>query len=311
MFSSALRRSCSTAAWNSKKQRLVMSVSSPATKSLTFVVGNTTNPRFLSTTTTSPPQGMEVSPSPPSSVNEEMAVGIQDSTRLFIRHGLGKQRLVQISESMSDDDGDDNSSIVTKWQQMMEAFLGTQVHILAGLGYTPDEQGLALYNQQLLTFVQTASPELQEELRVKGRDTWREVLITAFNLSKDDPLMTTEMNIVDARNVMHKVSQRMQEPEILESIAKKCATIVTTDNDQMVMAQKHHIVQEVLVNEVYLGGTVPLVEDCGFGTGAKGYVRMQCVMAEHQTDPLVAQYIGTAMMKILTSAGLDMSSVAA
>lgn len=66
----------------------------------------------------------------------------------------------------------------------------------------------------------------------------------------------------------------------------------------------------VLVGEIYLGGDSPtLVEDCGFGSGEQGYVRMQCVMAEHQNDPLVAQYIGTAMMKLLTAAGLDMNSL--
>lgn len=77
------------------------------------------------------------------------------------------------------------------------------------------------------------------------------------------------------------------------------------------MALKHHVVQEALVHKVYLGGEaegVPsLVEDCGFGAGAEGYVRMQMTMAEHQNDPLVAQYIGTAMMQILKVAGLDAS----
>jgi hypothetical protein len=55
------------------------------------------------------------------------------------------------------------------------------------------------------------------------------------------------------------------------------------------------------------GGTAaPVrVEDCGFGAGTEGYVWMQMTMAEHQNDPLVAQYIGTAMMQILQVAGLD------
>jgi hypothetical protein len=74
------------------------------------------------------------------------------------------------------------------------------------------------------------------------------------------------------------------------------------------MALKHHVVQEALVHKVYLGGAdgeKSLVEECGFGAGAEGYVRMQMTMTEHQNDPLVAQYIGTAMMGILKVAGLD------
>lgn len=73
------------------------------------------------------------------------------------------------------------------------------------------------------------------------------------------------------------------------------------------MALKHHVVQEALVHKVYLGGDGPgtsLVEECGFSAGTEGYVRMQMTMAEHQNDPLVAQYIGSAMMQILEVAGL-------
>merc|ERR1719296_398321 len=117
---------------------------------------------------------------------------------------------------------------------------------------------------------------------------------------------------------MHKVAERMQQPEILELVAKKCAEIVPTDNAADDMAHKHHIVQEVLVHHVYLnnneddnnnGGKPSLVSECGFGEGEKGYVFMQCVMAEHQNDALVAQYIGSAMMRLLQAAGIDMAAL--
>jgi len=75
------------------------------------------------------------------------------------------------------------------------------------------------------------------------------------------------------------------------------------------MASKHNVVQEVLVNDVYMSGNPSLVEECGFGEGDAGYVRMQCIMSEHQGDPLIAQYISTGMMKVLTSAGLDMGAI--
>ena len=172
-----------------------------------------------------------------------------------------------------------------------------------------------MYNQQLGMLMHNSNPEIQEKLRVAGRDIWREVLSTAFDVSIED-IETKELKVVEARSVMHKVAERMQQPEILELVAKKCAEIVTTDNAANDMAHKHHIVQEVLVHHVYLnnnnndnGGKPSLVSECGFGEGEKGYVFMQCVMAEHQNDALVAQYIGSAMMRLLQAAGIDMAAL--
>jgi hypothetical protein len=189
---------------------------------------------------------------------------------------------------------------------MMEAFLGTQVHVLAGLGYSPDEKGLAAYNRDVAFCVQELAPDVQEQLRVKGRDTWRLVLSTAFDV---DLSQLEEIDIAEARKIMYNVSEKMQEESVLKSVAKRCAMIQPSENEQMDLAMKHHVVQEALVDDVYLGGEPSLVEESGFGKGEEGYVLMQCVLAEHQNDPLVAQYIGTAMMKVLTAAGLDMQTL--
>lgn len=64
------------------------------------------------------------------------------------------------------------------------------------------------------------------------------------------------------------------------------------------MAQKHQVLQNVIVMDVYTGGSPSIVEECGFGSGEKGYAQMQCVMAEFENDPLIAQYAGAAMMRI-------------
>jgi hypothetical protein len=222
---------------------------------------------------------------------------------MYMRHGVGKQRLEDIA-TVSD------VPLVTKWQKMMEAFLGTQVLVLAGLGYAPTEEGLGLYNYQLGSWIQGENPDTQERMRAIGRDIWREVLCTTFAMNVDD---LKEVNIVEARNMMHKVSQKMQDDKTLKMIAKKCMAIDPSDSDQggqlVVTAAKHAVVQDVLVNEVYLGGEPSLVSEFGFGDGEEAYVYMQCAMAEHQSDPLVAQYVGAAMMKIMTAAGLDMNGM--
>lgn len=258
--------------------------------------------RTLSSTTPTSDANTLVS-SPPLSLNKEMAYGIQHATKMYVKLGVGNQRFNEIAK-----EGDDTRTLVTRWQRMMEAFLGTQVHVLAGLGYSPNEKGLHLYNQHVAMFMQTADPETQEELRINTRDVWRIVLSTSFNVSMEQ-IENSEMTVVEARNAMHKVAQKMQDPAILESISQKCGKLETTGDAMMDMAMKHQIVQDALVHDVYLGGEPSLVEDCGFDKGEKGYVFMQGVMSEHQNDPLIAQYIGSAMMQILKSAGIDMSDV--
>lgn len=70
---------------------------------------------------------------------------------------------------------------------------------------------------------------------------------------------------------------------------------------------KHQVIQDIVVNQVYLGGSPSLVEDIGFGSGEKGYARMQYVMAYYENDPLCSQYTSSAMIKIWRAAGLDLS----
>lgn len=265
--------------------------------SVTSISNNTATRRCLSSQLQQPQD-------PPSSITKEIAYGIQNTNELFIRHGIARRKLEDLAK-----DAGNEETLVERWQKMMEAFLSTQVHVLAGLGYHPSEVGLETYNRQLATFMHNADPDTTEDLRIKSRDLWRQVLATAFNIPLEDTIQKSDgLSIADARNIMHKVSQKMQSPEILELIAGKCARLESTGDQAKDFAEKHQIVQETLVHDVYLGGEPSLVEECGFEPGEKGYVFMQCVMAEHQTDPLIGQYIGSAMMKVLQSAGVDLSA---
>jgi len=259
--------------------------------------------RALSSTSPPTPSTTMPSNNSPLSVNKEMAFDIQTATKMYVKYGIGNQRLSELSKESGD-----SKTLVSRWQRMMEAFLGTQVHVLAGLGYTPNENGLQMYNQHVAMFMQTADPETQEELRLGTRNLWRYVLSTTFNISMED-IESNEMTIVDARNCMHKVAQKMQDPDILEKISLKASKLETSGDATMDMAMKHQIVQDTLVGDVYLGGSPSLVEECGFEGGEKGYVFMQCVMAEHQNDPLIAQYVGSAMMQLMKAAGIDMQGV--
>ena len=202
---------------------------------------------------------------------------------------------------------------------MIHTYLETQCHVISLLGYKPDENGIALYTQHLSESLKSSEPEVQEKLRVAGRDTYRMVLSGAFDIPNliEEQEKNGEMSVVDARNIMHKVSLRMQDPEVLEKVAKRCASTMQAMNDsveaqQIEVAAKHTVVQQIMVTDVYLKEDkdgVSLVKECGFGDGEEGYVKMQGVLAEHQGDPLINQYVGSAMMKLLQSAGIDMGEL--
>ena len=158
-------------------------------------------------------------PKPPKELNMEMTKGIQQTNLLFIRHGVGKQRLQALAN-------DNTMGLTIKWQHMMETYLTCQLHVVSGLGFSADEKGLMEFTQQLGTFISGCSPDAQEEFRKVGRDTWREMLSIAFEL--DDIIIekfTDELSIVDARNIMHQVASQLVEPKILEMVATKCSQL--------------------------------------------------------------------------------------
>jgi hypothetical protein len=236
-------------------------------------------------------------PRAPTKLNLEMAEGIQQANLLILKHGVGFQRLQELAK-------DNETPLVMKWQRMMEIYLGAQLHIVAALGYETSEVGIMTYTQQLAKFVSESEPTLQESFQKIGRDTWRGMLVTAFELDVSELEKREELSIVDARNVQHKVSSKLQEPAILQMVSEQCAKLPAQEDPEMEMGLKHQIIQDVVVNKVYLQG---LVEELGFGSGPTGYATMQYVMSYHESDPLCQQYTQSAMIKIWQAAGLDIS----
>ena len=168
-----------------------------------------------------PPDDPQVQfkPTPPTELNMEMAKGIQTANHLILKYGVGRQRLELLSK-----EADSKMPLVVKWQRMMEIYLGAQLHVVASLGYQTDEQGIMMYTQQLAQFIGTkCDPATQDEFRATGRDTWREMLTTAFDLDKDliAEKYGNELSIVDARNIVHKVASALIEPNILEEVATR------------------------------------------------------------------------------------------
>ncbi len=106
----------------------------------------------------------------------------------------------------------------------------TQVHVIGSIGYTANEQGLSKYAQDLQSCLQKADPDVQKVLTDIRRDTWREMVATAFSM---DVVDIPTLGIVDARNHMHKVASKMMEPSVLleiqtqtSKISRECNTVV-------------------------------------------------------------------------------------
>ena len=119
---------------------------------------------------------------------------------------------------------------------MISTYLEAQCHVIALLGYRPDEIGISMYAQHMQKAMAMLLPEDQERLRVAIKV--REKCGVSYEATNDDP-----------------------------------------EVQQIELARKHTVVQEVMVSNVYLsssgerddgGAPTSLVEECGFGGGRRG-----------------------------------------
>jgi hypothetical protein len=142
------------------------------------------------------PVSSRYEPKPPSSLTPEMTEGILDATHFYVKYGVSNQMMKHLA-------ADDTLSVVSKWQKMMEIYLTTQLHVVSGLGYDANEEGLNQYAQHLATCLQALEDDTLRELIAEvRRDTWRILVATCFEI---DASKIPSLNIVDARNLMHKV----------------------------------------------------------------------------------------------------------
>jgi len=204
--------------------KLALRASSSTVSSSTVSSSMPTKRSFSSSMQQLPPDDPQAQfqPKPPAELSLEMAKGIQSANHLILKYGVGKQRLQLLAK-------ESELPLVVKWQRMMEIYLGAQLHVVAALGYETNEQGIMMYTQQLAQFVGTkCDPAVQDQFRATGRDTWREMLVLAFDLDQDliDEKYGNELSIVDARNIVHKVASALVEPHILDEVATRVSRLV-------------------------------------------------------------------------------------
>jgi hypothetical protein len=301
-FPSTLRRYCyhSIALWgvSRTRTRTALRFAQHNWQATATSTAASTQQRALSTTESN------FVPQSPNELSSAMAEGILDSTQFYIRYGISHQRLRALAQQPE-------MAVMDKWQQMMEIYITTQLHVIAGLGYPATQEGLNLYAQHLHACLQQVTDETMRQLFVEvRRDTWREIVSIVFDVPLSElPVLT----IVEARNLMHQVSSKMMAPDTLLIIQTQTAKI-SHDDLAVEIQQKHGILQTILVNHVYLGvhdndDGLSLVERAGFGSGPVGYAKLQCALSDHEGDPLMADYAASAMMKLLAAAGIDIDSI--
>ena len=233
-------------------------------------------------------------PKSPDFLTTDVAEGIVETTKFYCLHGVSKQRFRALAK--------EDLSIQQRWAKMMEIYLQTQAHVIAGLGYAPNEGGLEVYAMHLQACLSKTDTTMRELFMDIRRETWHDIVATTFDLDSSE---IPSLSIVDARNIMHKATSKMIEPDTLLAIQRRTAKI-SNENKEIEMAERHVALQDVLIEKVYMDG---LLEEEGFGTGEKAYAKMQCALTDHEGDPLITQYSSSAMVKILEAAGIDFNEL--
>ena len=252
--------------------------------------------RWLSSSIPEPAtEGFQAQP-PANGVNLEMAMALQQTMQAYMEYGVSAQRLELLQKQT-------NMPVVQKWQMMMEIYFTTQLHIVTGFGYPTDENGLMAYMRDFSKFLDdTQDEQVQLTIRLGRREAWRTLVAKAFDIDTDT---IPEMSIVDARNYMHQVASKMQSPEILLQIQQSVSRISHPEDEGIELQMKHAALQDIIVNQVYLGGDNSIVELAKCGPGPQGYAKFQCALGDFEGDPLIAEYTMSAMKKMLEAAGLE------
>jgi hypothetical protein len=234
----------------------------------------------------------------PETLTREMAEGILQTTKFFCSQGIPKQRLVALSE--------EELPLIQKWQSMMQIYLLSQAGVISHLGYPPTEEGLTAYARQLGEVLQNIDETWREIFIDLRKETWRFIVATTF---KFDPSEVPDLSIVDARNYMHKITSKMSDPNFLLILNQTAGRVQNLDDQQAEISEKHAILQHQVIEHVYLGGNPSIVEEAGLGSGDVGYAKLQCALADHEGDPLIAQYSAAAMVKMFEAAGIELSDI--
>jgi len=217
----------------------------------------------------------------PTSINEEQARAVMDTTLTFIRIGLSGRKLDALQ-------GETALNVQAKWQKMMEVRLTTELHVINAFGYESSEMGMMAYRQTMHQLMQTTRPADLLALQKIDQQIWAEMIRRSFAIE------TEPIAVGAARQVVATVTSRMQQDAFIEDVIRALHGLgpdaSEVDKNQEL---QHHL----------LGVWLDVLPGLGY-EGEDGYVRFQAALVEHSQDPQVMTLIQSALMSVTSRTGL-------
>eukprot|EP00924_Labyrinthula_sp_SR-Ha-C_P000770 augustus_masked-scaffold_7-processed-gene-3.4-mRNA-1 protein AED:1.00 eAED:1.00 QI:0/0/0/0/1/1/3/0/1344 len=228
-----------------------------------------------------------------------IAVGVAETTLLYLKHGQANSELQQIKS--------DNGTVGSRYRAMMDIYLRTQLHVILPFGFhkngVASPESLQEFSQSLIQMV----TEMQRSGNVDAIDD----LTDLQNISQEITRTLTsrafgisEMPIVDLetlRGLSAKLSANLQDKDFLEqadSFGKTIPKPVTESNRQDV-ADKVGEFQDNYIVPCYLSVISP-GEVKGLNKDDEGYVILQTLFTENIGDPVISQNITAGLMALST-----------
>ena len=219
------------------------------------------------------------------------AIGVAETCLLYLDHGHPGRLLDDVQNSSSN-----GASVATRWRELNQVLVQTQVHAVVPFGYAPDASGLQQYYQSVAqqVFMPERSDDVVELLRLNG-EIWDTMLQRGFGLKR------VVFDVDQARHVASRVAGGMQDPELLARIEKEhesnWSKLTSAEEQTELMDQLCDFLKPCWI--AALGAaSVP-----GLGEGDDGWVQLQAAINEHaQADLMVAQTVQMGLQAVAMKA---------
>lgn len=219
------------------------------------------------------------------------AIGVAETCLLYLDHGHPGRLLDDVQQSASR-----GASVATRWRELNQVLVQTQVHAVVPFGYAPDASGLQQYYQNVAqeVFKPERSDEVAELLRLNG-EIWDTMLQRGFAVKR------VEFSVEQARHVASRVAGAMQNPDLLARVEvehKSNWSNLTAPEEQTELMDQLCEFLKPCWDEGVGAASVS-----GLGDGDDGWVQLQAAINEYaQSDLIVAQTVQMGLQAVAMKA---------
>jgi len=177
-----------------------------------------------------------------------------------------------------------DTSLINRWQNLLEVVLPAQVEVIKSLGFSEDQSGLSNYNEQ---FMKRAVED--QALRDLNEEKWSFLLEIAFGVKQQ-----RKISLQDAQNLIEEIATAMTSEEFLQEVDQ----VVEKIDQKAPMVVKRQTILAVL-QPLHLS----IMAKHGF-EGEEGYVQAQRALVDYYYDPVVMERANHAQDVFLKRANL-------